>query len=113
MALLTFDTTVADGRAVVELSGELDVSGAVALEAELERLADQDGLHSIILDLGGLEFMDSTGLRLVVLADARARESGHAFALLPGPPTVQRVFEITRMSERLEFVERPEDVTGP
>jgi anti-anti-sigma factor len=58
----------------------------------------------------GLEFMDSSGLRLVVLADMRARETGRRFALVRGPETVHRVFEITRMSERLDFVADPAEV---
>jgi hypothetical protein len=45
-----------------------------------------------------------------VLADMRAREVGRRFALVAGGDTVHRVFEITRMSERLEFVESPEAV---
>ena len=63
----------------------------------------------MILDLRGLEFMDSSGLRLVVVADMRAREAGRRFALIRGDETVHRVFEITRMSERLDFVEDPEE----
>ena len=62
-----------------------------------------------MLDLRGLEFMDSSGLRLVVMADMRAREAGRRFALVRGGDTVHRVFEITRMSERLEFVNAPEE----
>jgi anti-anti-sigma factor len=53
--------------------------------------------------------MDSSGLRLVVLADMRAREAGRRFALVRGKETVHRVFEITRMSDRLDFVEDPEE----
>ena len=80
------------------------------LEAELERLAAEPELGAVVLDLRGLEFMDSSGLRLVVLADMRAREAGRRFALVTGPETVHRVFEITRMSERLDFLSGPEDV---
>ena len=58
----------------------------------------------------GLEFMDSSGLRLVVVADMRAREAGRRFSLVRGDETVHRVFEITRMSDRLDFVDGPEDV---
>ena len=58
----------------------------------------------------GLEFMDSSGLRLVVMADMQAREAGRRFSLIRGDETVHRVFEITRMSDRLDFVESAEDV---
>lgn len=96
--------------AVVMPTGELDISGASVLEAELERLAEDAELGAIVLDLRGLQFMDSSGLRLVVLADMRARDEGRRFALVRGDETVHRVFEITRMSDRLDFVEDPEAV---
>jgi anti-sigma B factor antagonist len=107
---LEFETIRNGTVAVITATGELDLSGATVLEAELERLAAEPELGAVVLDLRGLEFMDSSGLRLVVLADMRAREAGRRFALVKGPETVHRVFEITRMSERLDFVSGPEDV---
>jgi anti-sigma B factor antagonist len=102
--------TKRNGRvAVVIPTGELDLSGAAILEAELDRLAEEPELGAVVLDLRGLEFMDSSGLRLVVLADMRAREAGRRFSLVRGGDTVHRVFEITRMSDRLDFVEDPEE----
>jgi anti-sigma B factor antagonist len=105
MPNLDFQTTRNGTVAVVAPTGELDLSGAAILEAELERLAAEPELGAVVLDLRGLEFMDSSGLRLVVLTDMRAREAGRRFALVRGGDTVHRVFEITRMSERLDFVE--------
>jgi anti-sigma B factor antagonist len=109
MPNLEFKTTRNGTVAVVAPTGELDLSGAAILEDELERLAAEPELATVVLDLRGLEFMDSSGLRLVVMADMRAREAGRRFALIRGGDTVHRVFDITRMSERLEFVEAPED----
>jgi anti-sigma B factor antagonist len=107
---LEFETTRNGTVVVVAATGELDLSGATVLEAELERLEEDPELATVVLDLRGLEFMDSSGLRLVVLADMRAREAGRRFVLVRGPETVHRVFEITRMSERLDFVADPEEV---
>jgi anti-sigma B factor antagonist len=109
MPKLDFETTRDGTIAVVRPTGELDLSGAAVVESELDRLAEDPGLATVILDLRGLEFMDSSGLRLVVVADMRAREAGRRFALIRGDETVHRVFEITRMSERLDFVEAPEE----
>ena len=95
---------------MIAATGELDLSGAAVLEDELERLAAEPELGTVVLDLRDLEFMDSSGLRLVVQADMRAREAGRRFVLVKGPDTVHRVFEITRMSDRLDFVAAPEDV---
>jgi anti-sigma B factor antagonist len=109
MPNLDFETTRDGTVAVVAPTGELDLSGATVLEAELDRLAEDPELGSVVLDLRGLEFMDSSGLRLVVMADMRAREAGRRFALIRGGETVHRVFEITRMSDRLDFVAGPEE----
>jgi anti-sigma B factor antagonist len=107
---LEFETTRNATVAVIAATGELDLSGATVLEAELNRVHEDPELAIVVLDLRGLEFMDSSGLRLVVLADMRAREAGRRFVLVRGPETVHRVFEITRMSERLDFVSDPEEV---
>jgi anti-anti-sigma factor len=110
MPTLEFETTRNGSVAVIAATGELDLSGAAVLEAEIERLAAEPELGTIVLDMRGLEFMDSSGLRLVVLADMRAREAGRRFVLVRGSETVHRVFEITRMSDRLEFVSDPGEV---
>jgi anti-anti-sigma factor len=49
--------------------------------------------------------MDSTGLRIVVSADARARENGRRLVVVRGPEAVQRIFRMTRLDERLEMVD--------
>jgi anti-sigma B factor antagonist len=110
MPKLEFETTRNGSIATVRPTGELDLSGAAVLEAELDRLAEDPGLAAVVLDMRGLEFMDSSGLRLVVVADMRAREAGRRFSLIRGGETVHRVFEITRMSDRLDFVDAAEDV---
>jgi anti-sigma B factor antagonist len=110
MPSLEFETIRNGTLAVIVATGELDLSGAAVLEAEIDRLAGDPELGTVVLDMRGLEFMDSSGLRLVVLADMRAREAGRRFALVRGNETVHRVFEITRMSDRLDFVSSPEDV---
>jgi len=106
VTLLSFQTTVTDETAVVALTGELDVAGATLLEQEIDRVI-ADEVRTLVLDLRELDFMDSTGLRLMVLADDRARTEGRSLRLVRGKPDVQRVFEITRMTDRLDFVDSP------
>jgi anti-sigma B factor antagonist len=110
MPNLEFETTRNGKVAVIAATGELDLSGAALLQVEIDRLAEDGELGGVVLDMRGLEFMDSSGLRLVVLADMQAREAGRRFALVRGDETVHRVFEITRMSDRLEFVDHPEEL---
>ena len=59
--------------------------------------------QSIVVDLGGLEFIDSTGLRLLVMAAERSHDG--RFSLLRGPKQVHRVFEITDLVDRLPFAD--------
>ena len=110
--MLRFQTTVSGDVAVVALKGELDVAGAALLEHELDRVSADHDPRAIVLDLSDLDFMDSTGLRLVVLADGRAREENRRFALVRGRNDVQRVFEITRMTERLQFLDSAEEASS-
>jgi anti-sigma B factor antagonist len=86
---------------IVELVGELDIAGAPALDDELQRVEAGDA-PSIVVDLRRLEFIDSTGLRLLVMAADRCKDSGR-LALMRGPDQVHRVFELTDLVGRLPF----------
>jgi anti-sigma B factor antagonist len=112
VAPLAFHTALDGADALVTLSGELDLSGAPSLEAEIERLAGTPGLARLVLDLRGLEFLDSSGLRLVALAERQVGGAGAELVLVRGPDVVQRVFEITRMADRLTFVDTPAALDG-
>jgi anti-anti-sigma factor len=107
---LDFDTSRDGSVAVIVPRGELDLSGAAVLEGEIDRLLGDPRVGTLVLDLRALDFMDSSGLRLVVVTDMRARAAGRRFALVRGGETVHRVFEITRMSDRLDFVADPAEV---
>jgi anti-sigma B factor antagonist len=87
---------------VIELIGELDLDGAPRLEEELRRVEASDA-DAIVVDLGALEFIDSSGIRLLVMAYERSQEG--RFSLLRGPKQVHRVFEITDLADRLPFVD--------
>jgi anti-sigma B factor antagonist len=98
-----------DGAIRVALAGELDLASAPQIEEELDRI-EQENPSMILLDLRELEFMDSTGLRAILTADARAREAGRRFVVVRGSKNIQRVFEVTRLDERVEIVDDPSEV---
>ena len=83
-----------DGITQVALVGRLDVTGLHEVDIKFHS-ATAARPHPAIVDLSGLAFNDSTGLRLLLQADARARERGYYLVLRPGAPPVQRVFEVT------------------
>ncbi|HKG04371.1 MAG TPA: STAS domain-containing protein [Conexibacter sp.] len=98
-------TTETEGTTVrLVLTGELDIAGASRVERELERI-EQEPPATIVLDLRALTFMDSTGLRVILAADGRAREQARRLVLVRGSDTVQRIIEMTRLDERLEIVD--------
>ena len=105
MSTLEVLRDVSGGDATVRLSGELDISTAAELERVLGDLAVPDGPARIVMDLRGLRFMDSTGLRLLVTADLRLRGEGRELALVPGPESVHRVFRLALLEERLTFLD--------
>lgn len=112
MTPLSFQSTVVGDVAVVALTGELDVAAAALVEGEIDRMTADHSPSTIVLDLSQLDFMDSTGLRLVVLSDQKLRAQGRRFALIRGSDEVHKVFEITRMAERLDFVDSVQDAQG-
>jgi anti-anti-sigma factor len=89
---------------MISLSGELDLATAPAVERELERVEATDA-GSIVLDLSDLTFMDSTGARLIIQAHQRSRADANRLALLRGPAAVQRVLELSGVSDLLPFAD--------
>ena len=104
MTLLQIEADERDGLTHVKLAGELDLSTVERVEQELARV--EAGRPAILaLDLTRLTFLDSSGLRLIVGADQRARRENRRFAVVRGPDTVQRIFSITHLDEQLELVD--------
>jgi anti-sigma B factor antagonist len=102
-----FSVTVErDGaRAVVAVAGELDLATAPQLESALLPGLQEGG--SAVLDLRGLEFMDSTGVRVIVAAHHAAQEHGGTLALVRTEPDgpVARVLEISGLDAVLTLVD--------
>lgn len=92
---------------VIAVSGELDLASSPALEQELEREAGSTA-RLLVVDLRRLEFMDSTGLSVLVRAHQRAAEAERRFVVVKGPPQVQRLLDLTGVAERLTLVDSPE-----
>lgn len=103
---LSIACVIDNGTASLSLEGELDLATASALEQRLGELED-DGSTHLTVDLAGLAFIDSTGLRVLLQANARADERGHELTLHPARETVQRVFEVTGAQQALHFVPPP------
>jgi anti-sigma B factor antagonist len=103
METLRYTTTQQNGTAVLSLSGELVFETARKVEREL-RVIEERKPTALAIDLSGLSMIDSTGLALVVSADSRARSEGRRLMVVEGPDSVQRVFRMTRLDDRLDIV---------
>jgi anti-sigma B factor antagonist len=96
-------------RVVLRLAGELDLASVPTLERAVQD-ATLDRAAEIVLDLRGLEFIDSTGLRAILLQDKRSTEHGQTFALVRGPEQVQRLMRMTGVDEHLKIIDSPEEI---
>jgi len=107
------DFTVEERRegdaAILSVSGELDLRTSPELEKRLGTAFDA-GTELVILDLRQIEFMDSTGLRVLLGAHQRAHESGKRFALVRGADQVERVLTLTGVRDLLTVVDAPEEL---
>jgi anti-sigma B factor antagonist len=111
MSRLTWEAHRSDHMIRLALAGEFDLSNAAQLEDALKDV-ERDRPALLILDLRELTFMDSTGLRVMVSADSRARDDSRRLAVVQGPESVHRVFRITGLDDHLEIVETPEAALG-
>jgi anti-anti-sigma factor len=98
-----------NGAVVLAVSGELDLAASPTLE---ERLDDVFGgnVPRLIIDLRQLEFIDSTGLSVLVKAHQRAEEAGSRFGLVNGGSQVRRLLSLTGIAERLAVADSPEEL---
>ena len=96
-------------RVVLRLDGELDLASVPTLERAVQD-ATFEHAAEIVLDLRGLEFIDSTGLRAILLQDKRSTEHGQTFALVRGSEQVQRLMRMTGVDEHLRIIDSPEEI---
>jgi anti-anti-sigma factor len=101
---LAVELVADDQGVVVTLAGELDLETAPELDRQL---ADIDVAHveRLLIDLRGVTFMDSTGLKSIVAAQRLADGDGHRLVLRRGSRQVRRLFELTGLDNRLSFAD--------
>ena len=109
---MTFSTTVErrDSAAIVRLEGDLDIATETQAKAELQRAMGSGTAGVLIADLRGLRFLDSTGVRVLLETDIRAREHGLRFGVVRGEGMVARLLAMTRIGERFPVVDDPDEL---
>lgn len=93
----------------IKLAGELDSATSTELLACFEQaLAALDG-RELLIDLDGVSFIDSSGLRALILIERRAEDERIALAIAPAPSVVTELLHLTGLGDRLPLTPRTED----
>lgn len=94
----------ASGTFVLGLHGEFDLSGIPVFQRELERALAAPA-QSVALDLRDLTFMDSSGLRALIVAHNEVNDAGRRCVVVQPPQRVRELLEITGVGSRIELVD--------
>ncbi|MEU7481141.1 STAS domain-containing protein [Lentzea sp. NPDC042327] len=96
--MLSVTTTASSGvSTLLTVAGVLDKNGAERLLSRLDRLLDQ-GHRRLVLDLGGVEFCDSSGVSALVRGHARASSAAGGLRISEASPQVLKVLEISGLA---------------
>lgn len=109
---LDVDVCLREGpAAVIAVRGEVDVYTAPRLRESLVELVS-DGAHNIIVDLDGVDFLDSTGIGVLVGGLKRVRGHGGDLALVCTQQRILKVFEITGLTTVFAIFDSVADATS-
>lgn len=103
-------TERAEGGAVVVFTGDLDIATEAEAAAALD--AAMDGGGTVVADLRELAFVDSTGVRVLIAADLRARDRGVRFGVARGDGMIRRLLDVTHLDQRFPVVDDPAELLG-
>jgi anti-sigma B factor antagonist len=105
-------TERADGILRITPSGELDIATAPILERELDVARSEHPTAMIVVDLTKLDFIDSTGLRLLLVTQAACAEADR-LRVVNGSPAVVRLFDLAGVRDRLPIISSEDDPLAP
>ncbi len=92
-----------DGKMMVSLSGELDTAAAVEVEEKLKVLYENEG-KDVVIDCTELEYIASSGLRILLGIMKRAKATGSNVTLKNVNDDIKNVFKLTGFINLFEFV---------
>ncbi len=96
----------------VVLGGALDLGCAYDFDTAMRRI-ESNAPGRVLLDLRGLELLDTTGLSRLVALRRRCRRAGRRLVLVPGPRAVQRLLALVSVEEQFELVRDPDALPAP
>ncbi|HEX6946919.1 MAG TPA: STAS domain-containing protein [Acidimicrobiia bacterium] len=109
---LLLDVTPANGGAdrILSVKGEVDIATVGELEEKIAEVGDAK--TGLILDLTATDFMDSSGLRLLVSTHERLTAEGGRFRLAVSPGPISRLLEVTGLMAHLNVHETVEEAAS-
>jgi len=97
--MLHIDTSTLPTATRLSIKGQLDISAVAALDEALARAADHGGL--VELDLGAVDFIDGSGLSVLMDAESRARRASHELRIVAASRNVRRLIDFTETTDGL------------
>ena len=99
------DVSMEAGRATAVLRGEFDMAATFTVEPRFEELLAQPELEALQIDLSRLQFIDSTGVGVLIRVNDELQRRDLDLEIVPGPREVHRVFEVAGLADALPFTE--------
>ncbi len=102
---MNIDIVQRDRVLTLVIEGDLDIATAPLLDQQLVAAEAQD-LATVVVDLDRVDFMDSSGLHVLLRHVAHSSQNGNRLRLTDGSVQVRRLFEVTGVSSQLPFIAR-------
>jgi anti-sigma B factor antagonist len=102
------DVATQGDRIVLVLAGDIDIHSAPQVRERLVALQG-DGSTAVVVDLAGVNFLDSSALGALVAAHRQLHDAGGTLSLAGARPHVRKVFQITRLTEVIPVYESVEE----
>ncbi|MGM0507711.1 MAG: STAS domain-containing protein [Fusobacteriota bacterium] len=97
-----------NGIKLVSIEGEIDVYTSLEIKKDLNQIIDEDGLK-LVIDLDQVTYIDSSGLGVFVTILKKINKKGGNMKLINLQPSVEKIFEITRLKKFFEIYENKEE----
>ena len=102
---MALDVKIDGSVHIILMVGRLDSSSASEAETTVKAVIDQGATH-LLIDMSGLDYISSAGLRVVLVAAKNMQKSGGAMAICGMSPSVREVFEMTGFLKILKVYDR-------
>ncbi len=96
-------TAEKDGDLVVSITGDVDHHSATGIREEIDRLLEEKKPSALLLDLGGTDFMDSSGLGLILGRKRKTEEMGIGLVLINPTDGCRKILRLAGMENQIEM----------